>query len=163
MNIDNKERNRFGKSNTAQERTDAQIEILFPGQTPGQTPAPEQTPEKKSVCNMIFYIANNGMVLSTTLLISILILLSENFIIGNIQNSTKYLVAKENTNIIMRPLFCLFSYFNMGLLICISRCLGIKDYKGVDHFIKMNFWFLKISSLIIIAVLLLYGWLCGYW
>ena len=112
---------------------------------------------------MILHILRNGIVGSTTIMISLLILASENFIIGNIQNSTPYLVAKENTNIICRPFLFLFCYFNMGMLICISRCLGIKDYKGVDHFIKMNFRIWLVSSLITVAVLLLYAWLCSYW
>ena len=111
---------------------------------------------------MILDILGNGMVGSTTIMISLLILASENVIIGNIQNSTTYLQAKENTNIICRIINITGCYFNMGMLICISRCLGIKDYKGIDHFIKMNFWFLKIASWITIALILFYGWLCCF-
>ena len=112
---------------------------------------------------MILNIIGNGLVGSCTITISLLILSSENAIMGNIQDSTTYIVAKENTNIILRIFLNLITYFNMGLLVCISRCLGINDHKGVDHFIKMNFLFLRYSSLITVAIVTLYMWLCGYW
>ena len=139
--------------NTLQDSTDDKL----------NSPFLEQTPSEKSVSNMIFDIIGNGMAGSMTLIISLLMLTSEIAIIGNIQNSTTYLTAKENTNIILRVILGLICYFNMALLICISRCLGINDYKGVDHFIKMNFWFLKIISLITVAIAVLYAWLCHYW
>ena len=153
MNTDNPETNSFCQRNKAQDCTNAQTEYLFP----------EQTPKKDPPCNMILNILGNGMVGSITILMSLLIPVSENLLIGNIPNSTTYLVAKENTNIVMRLIFYMFCYSNIGLLICISRCLGIKDYKGVDHFNKMNFRILSVALLITVAVLSLYAWLCGYW
>ena len=154
MNTDNKEQNPSTQGYTTQAIADSQPEILLPLQT---------AEKKKSLCRMIFDIIGNGSVGSCTIIISLLILSSENAIIGNIQDSTTYIIAKENTNVILRNFLTLITYFNMGLLICISRCLSINDHMGVDHFIKMNFWFLRYSSLITIALIVLYIWLCSYW
>ena len=115
-------------------------ETKMPGHTPDdQQPILEQNPEKKSVWNMIFNIIGHGMVGSSIIIISLLIIVSEIVMIGHIKNSTIYLQAKENTNIISRVLITTSFNFNMGMLICISRCLSLNDYKGVDHFKKMNF------------------------
>ena len=131
MNIDNKEQNLYTQGNMTEAIADDQPEILLP----------LQAPEKKSLYKMIFDILGNGMIGSITIIISLLILSSENAIIGNIQGSTTYIVAKENTNVILRNFNSIVTYFNMGMLVCISRCLSINDHIGVDHFIKMNFWF----------------------
>lgn len=118
---------------------------------------------QKSNCNLFFYIIKNGLVCGTTLLISMFIMSSEMILIGHLPNSKVFLSAKENTNMICRFFQMTIMMFNTGLLICISRCSATRDVKGINHFIKMNFWFISMASYIFVMVIVLYAFLCQFW
>ena len=52
--------------------------------------------------------------------------------------------------------------FNCGLLISISRCLALNDYKGIQNSMKMHFWFMRIFVIVMIVISCMYAYAVGW-
>ena len=102
-----------------------------------------------SIIGILFYIFKNGIIGFITLALSSSIMAIESLFLGHLPNSKVNISAKENTNILILIMYTMILLFNCGLLIIVSRFIGINDFQSIRHFIKMHFSIVKIQSLII--------------
>ena len=103
-----------------------------------------------SMLVMLFHIFKNGMIGSFTLISSYAKITAEQAFIANLARSEIYTAAKGNALVPGYILMLPIQAFNTGLLISVSRCLGLEDYQGIRHQIKMHFWFMAVFSLVMI-------------
>ena len=86
-----------------------------------------------SMLVMLFHIFKNGMIGSFTLISSYAKITAEQAFIANLARSEIYTAAKGNALVPGYILMLPIQAFNTGLLISVSRCLGLEDYQGIRH------------------------------
>ena len=102
----------------------------------------------------ILHIFKNGM--AGMLVKAIFILFIEQMLLSHLDNSPIYVAGKENALVITNLMIYTTIGFNYGLVLCISRSKGLNDYEGIQHFMKMHFWFMKLFAVMIIMLSCLY-------
>ena len=118
---------------------------------------PETNPvAEMSIFRMLFQIFKNGMIGSITLILCFGLIAVDLILMGHLDKSYIFISAKGNAIVLADMLQIPVMGFNCGLLVLISRCIGLNDYKGIQHFIRMHFWFLKLSAIIVIVLSCIY-------
>ena len=124
---------------------------------------PETFPmAEMSIFRMLFHIFKNGMIGAITLTLCYGLVSVELVLMGHLDNSYILTSAKGNAIVLCNILYAPVLGFNCGLLVAMSRCIGLEDYKSIQHFKKIHFWFIQLSFIIVIVSSSIYIFACGW-